>query len=712
MIIFVPWKTPWVNSAVLLYAGLHLVAAPGLWSGRRWAWRLSLWANLLGLLACLLVCAGFIASWAYLKAVFGDFGRGASIVSLLFASVAFQLLGLFPTVGLYALLRRRESYGGGQGWRRLLLGLSLSPLLAFFIYPAFALSPLSPISPEGRDQATAYLRAALTKRALPSLSALEGVTPGLGPLYVSLYNQGKPRIRVTGGGSDMAQAIKQAAQSLLEHPKLQGRRVFSGRLKLDRLIAVGPVPSTPEFLQALAFNSGLDGLRVWKGESHTTLLPDDLLKKEIFGTSPLIPGIREIRLGVNLNAVKRRLGKRAEGRWERIRTEGWIEHQGESLPAFRGNTALKELGPKAWRAAATAAGEYILRQIQEDGRFHYQYYPLRDHHPPFNPRRYSLPRHAGTVYSLALLYGLTEDQRFKRGAERAIAWLSQQIPAHCGGDPELGCVVKEGWANLGSTALSVVGMLEYQRRTQDSRYQELIQRQIRFILSLQRESGDFHHRYNVKRQEVDRVIRKMFSSEEAALALVMAHEQSEEEAQLQAAERALDFLSSRKYDYFLGWFIYGADHWTCIAAEEAWPRLKSKQYLDFCRGYSDFMGRIQYEDQGLENWDFAGHYGLGFFMVPQAPAAAGFSEAIISTALLARKHKEAHEVLDRQVAQALDALSRDQIRPENSWLMPRPKAAAGGIRRSLVEQEIRIDFAQHSAAALIRGAAAYEQHSL
>ena len=53
---------------------------------------------------------------------------------------------------------------------------------------------------------------------------------------------------------------------------------------------------------------------------------------------------------------------------------------------------------------------------------------------------------------------------------------------------------------------------------------------------------------------------------------------------------------------------------------------------------------------------------------------------------------------------ALDALTRDQIRSDNAWLMPDPKNADGGIRRSLVESEVRIDFTQHAISALIRGA--------
>jgi len=91
-------------------------------------------------------------------------------------------------------------------------------------------------------------------------------------------------------------------------------------------------------------------------------------------------------------------------------------------------------------------------------------------------------------------------------------------------------------------------------------------------------------------------------------------------------------------------------------------------------------------------------------MVPRAPAAAGFTEAIISTYELSRHHGAQDAALLEQISLALDALTRDQVRDHNAYMVRRPVAARSGIRRSLVEQEIRIDFTQHAASALIRGA--------
>ena len=703
----IPWKTPWINGLLLAYAALHTATGVGLLLRKPLGRRLGLIAGWTGLVAMVLVTSLLVGSWSYLHAIYGDFGLGASIGALIFASLALQVLGLVPALLLRALLREavRADLGGRRGLRAVLGLLALPFVVGLLVHFRFEISAIEPLTAEGRQQAIAHLRAALRQEARPAMPALAGVPVGAGPLQVTLYDRGDAALRVPGDGADMAAAIAQAADALVAAPKVQGRRIAFGRLKVDRLVGAAPLLSDAEPVVALSVNPGVDGLRRKDAEAESLLLPDDLIKRQVFGVAPLVPGIQEMRLGLAAKPVLGALGL-PTAPLERIRTEGFVEWGEGALPVWRGNTPTPGEGPEAWRAAAIAGGDFILRQLMKDGRFHYQYYPLDDRHPPPDDRNYSLPRHAGTVYALALLLGATGETRFKGGAEKGIAWLDGRMPPACGA-PDRTCVVQGKTADLGSAALTLVGMLEYQHQTQDARYAGTARRLLTFVLGLQKENGDFYHVYDLQKAAILPNERKMFYSEEAALALVMAHGVLGDAVYLEAAERALNFLTGPKYDdFFLGRFIYGADHWTCIAAEEAWPRLKSPQYLDFCRGYARFIERTQYSPGWWDNVDFSGHYGFSALLIPQAPAAAGFTEAIVSTWELARHHGIEDADLNRQMALGLDALARDQVRPENAWLMRNPLAARGGIRRSLVESEIRIDFTQHSVAALIRGAVA------
>lgn len=702
VVFFLPWKTPAWNVGLVLYAAAHLAAAPGLWQVRRIGFSIALAAGVVGFVLAVVVISGLVASWAYLRAIYGDFGVGASIGSLLFASVAVQILGLYPALLVRALLRRevRADLGIRRPYHRALLGLLALPLLTGFVVTVrYSMPQLESVDAEVHQQSIAYLRAALDGKppaARPRIDRLSSVPLEGEPVFVSLWVDGELAHRVERTTPNLAEAVVELGDALAAWAQDRPEVAKRARIKVDRVVGRAPVLSEAELVVALSVDPGRDGLR--RGDQW--LLPDDLVKRQLFGAAPLIPGIKEIRLGLHAEPILAALAH-GTGPLERVRTESWVEHERHALPVERGNTPLPQGGPGAWRQAAIDGGDFVLRQIQDDGRFHYLYYPLANTHAP--PGEYSIPRHAGTVYSMALLYGQTGELRFKVGAERAIAWLNERIPESCG-TPERGCVLEGQWAGLGATALSLVGMLEYQRSTGDERYAPTMRRLLEYVLMLQADNGDFYHRYDPHADVIDREDKKMFFSEEAALALVMAHEVLGDDRYLEAARRALDFLTGPKYDaFFLGNFVYGADHWTCIAAEEAWPRLTSVQYLDFCRGYSHFMGRLQYEPEG---WPvgFEGHYGFSGVMVPQAPAAAGFTEAVISTWDLSVHHGQPDRELERQVAAALDALVRDQLRPANSWMMPDPAAAHGGIRRSLVEQDVRIDFTQHALSALIRGA--------
>ncbi len=701
---YVPWKTPVVNLALLGYAGLHAISAPGLLLQTRVGYRVSVAAGILGLAAAVVTCAGLLASWAYLQAISGDFGHGASLGALLCASIVLQILGLYPALKLRALLRRevRSDLGLGPGAVRVICWmLTIPPLLALLIFCYYRIDRLDPLSNDGRAQVISYLRAALNHASRPAMPALEGLPVGKGPLYVTLWHGGQVEARVTGTGPDLKAAVRQAAEALLtslEKPDGQGIR---GRLKIDRIVGISPVLSKAAPILALSVNPGCDGLRRHVGDPLlSSLLPDDLLKEQVFGVSSLFPGIRELRIGLNGGPVLERLGS-SGGRLERLHTESWVEYEGSALPVLRGNTPGPASNPEEWQKAAIAGGRFILRQLKGDGRFHYSYLPLTNEHPPGN--RYSMPRHAGTIYSLALLYNHTKIDRFRRGAEEALAWLEGRIQEDCG-NSEQACVVRNEFAWLGSSALALVGMLEYQRSTEDKRYEQTAGRLANFVLHMQKPNGNFYHLYDAEKDRIYPDMRRMFFSEEAALALVMAHDVLKDRRYLMAAKQALDYLTGPKYDYFLGWFIYGDDHWTCIAAEQAWPHLQSTQYLDFCQGYAHFIGRLQYRPGEWDNRDYTGHYGFGALAVPGAPVTASAAEAVIATYLLSKHHGLPDESLRTQAALALDALSRDQIRLDNSWLLPHPVFAEGGFCRSLVEREVRIDFTQHAASALICGA--------
>src|SRR4029077_14458797 len=131
----------------------------------------------------------------------------------------------------------------------------------------------------------------------------------------------------------------------------------------------------------------------------------------------------------------------------------------------RGNTPGPPLTKENLRAAAVAGGKYLLRHLYDDGRFGYEYTPATDRDEPY-ALDYSLPRHAGGAYFLAQLFGATRDESFRAGAARALEFLSALKPAACN-KPERACVAnrESRWADLGTTAMSLLAVVEYEAAT-------------------------------------------------------------------------------------------------------------------------------------------------------------------------------------------------------------------------------------------------------
>jgi hypothetical protein len=703
-----PWKSPLYNALVLLWAASLLGGAPLLYRGSRLGHRLAVGSSLVGLAGAMLAMAGLVASWAYLRAAYGAFGAGASLASLLVAGMVWQVLGLYPALRLRALLRREirqavgELAGGGRSSAaaRAALVLALLPVpVGVAIDARFRLRPVEAVPDEAVAASLSLLRARLRGDVLAA-PALERLPLGPGPLYVTLWDGGRKVARVEGTGPSLGAAIVQAGDRMAAALAAAGIAKGEGRLKVDRTVARGPVVRGWPLALALGLDPGLDGLV--DGDDRLIFLPDDVLVAAVAGNAAPLPALAELRAGLDVPWIEGKVAAAGvTGPLFRVRSESWIETAAGGARVHRGNVVAGALAP---RPAAELSGDYLLRQSETDGRFRYRYQPYSD--ATLSPGEYSLARHAGAAYGLSQLYAETGAQRFADGAQAALSWLALQLHEACGPAPGRRCLREGGRVAFGPSALSAVAMFEYQRRTGDARFAALAGELAAFLADRQRRDGDFDHGFDAQTGAVIPGPPRLFASEQAALALVLAHRVGGRPEALAAAERALDFLTRRKYDFWLGRFIYGADHWTCIAAEEAWPALKHRHYLDFCTGYAAFMRRLQYRpDPEAPVRDFAGHYGFGYQLVPQAPATAGFTEALLSTLALARHHRlSAAEVgpLEDDARRAVGALTREQLRPENSYLVAHPERAAGGFRRSLVEPEIRVDFVQHAASALAR----------
>jgi hypothetical protein len=254
-------------------------------------------------------------------------------------------------------------------------------------------------------------------------------------------------------------------------------------------------------------------------------------------------------------------------------------------------------------------------------------------------------------------------------------------------------------AQLGSTALAVVALAEYQRATGDPRYLALATRLAAWLLYMQRPDGSFRHLYEVKTRRLDEIAELLYYSGEATLALARMHAITGEARYAAATERALDWLVDW-YDFFMGGFFYGEEHWTCIAAEAIWPAVPNARYMEFCHGYGAFLRAQQAETGPSDENDFAGAYGVTPFIAPYNTPAGSRTEAMISAYLLGKHHGAPDAQIAGQIRAALQYALGQQIRPDSDFDVV--GQGDGAVPGSPIDRNVRIDYVQHVCSAMIR----------
>jgi hypothetical protein len=595
------------------------------------------------------------------------------------------------------------------------------------VFAAYRIPPPERLDARERSQVMTTLRAALDGEPPPPCP----ITRVPGPVVVTVWLDGRSAARVEGSGATLGAAVDAAAALL--PAQLKPRRwdpLARARARIQVDVIVGRAPlgdahwlgsyTIPGIGDALAINPGIEGIGGARDGKQALVLPHELAAMKLLSTKRPAEAMPDFAMGVDLDRIAMVVGSRtgvnqAVPRDElfRFRTDTFVE-QPEStrdkppLQLTRGIPEPPPLSAETLREAALDGGRYLIAHLAPNGRYVYEH----DLNSGFrtDPKRagaYSMPRHAGTTYFLAELYRITKEEWLREPIERAFAHLAELLASgRCAATlPDVGaidCVIdkQEPVAQLGSTALTVVALAEYQRATGDLRYLPLALKFTRFLLHMQRPDGSFRHLYDPKTKQYDDKAELLYYSGEAALALARMHHVTGDPVLAEAAERALDWLVDW-YDFFMGGFIYGEEHWTCIAAEAIWPASKKPKYREFCDGYGAFL-RMQQPELGdhPDQDDLAGAYNFTSFVPPYNTPAGSRTEAMISAYQLGVHHGRGDPEIREQIRLALQYALGQQIRPESAFNVIGD--GLGGMPGSPIDRTVRIDFVQHVCSAMIR----------
>jgi len=594
--------------------------------------------------------------------------------------------------------------------------LALAVAAGVHAWVAMPLRP--PLGEAAGRRALAFVRASLEGTERPVLLESEAPQQGL-PVLLTVYARGLPIARAQGRGASFGAALGEATAAL--RTQVPASLPLGARIKLDRLIGRGRLARSVAPLFSLGVVPGRDGVAALAGGREAYLTVDDLLRTQAWAQGRLLL-IPELSIGLDPQRVLSALGaalalpRRA---WPdevfRFRAEEYVEPaSGEASSA----TASSSPPPQATRArlveGARAAGAYLMRHLDDRGRFDYTYYPIEDRSN--GGGEYSLPRHAGTTSFLAQLYALDQDPLVRAAAERALGYLAEARPPGCRGPRT--CVGEEGDApiDLGSNALGLIALLELERTTHARTYAELREGLADFLLWMQKPNGDFCHLYDPRSAARDELTQLPYFSGEAAYAIALLRAAEPEAVRGRVLELALDralrYLTEDAYAHLAGQFYIGEDHWTCLAVDAGWEHLPldhRERYADFCDEVARFFGRTQHTSGDAlvaAQPQLLGAYGITAAIAPHLAPVGSRSESLAAIWRLARRRGLPAEDPRRRgpCRQALDGLAlllSRQLVDDRAYLFPQPAAARGGFLLSDVEHEVRIDVVQHAGAAFL-----------
>ncbi len=612
-------------------------------------------------------------------------------------------------------------------------------IYAYTVYARYHIEEPSRLGADARREAVAIVRASVEQREVPvpAHPELARSLPHRGPVVASIWLDGKMLARSDGFGDTVADALYESARVLPTHPgmdKLRNDPAAARRARIKIDVVVGRGPLGPGGWRAISLNPGKEGLGVTlNGERDVTLLPYDLVVLRLLQVKQPINFIKDFKAGLDFERAEMMLAKyaalppggygEASRSYFRFRTDTFVERPEGSrdqppLPLIRGLPPGPELTVENLRAAAIQGGRYLVAHLNDKGRYQYEVNLVTGlGTDPSNERGpYSIPRHAGTTYFLAELYRHTGEEFLREPIERAFAHMVELVEAGgCSGTlpngKEFACIVDKGQkvASLGSTALGVVALAEYRRATDDPRYDDLLRKLGEWILYMQRDDGSFRHLYNIPDKQPDDESMLLYFSGEASLALARLHVVFGDPRYIEATEKGLDWLVGW-YDFFVGGFFFGEEHWTCIASEAAYPALKKDAYRVFCDDYGAFLRRQQpVEGENPGQGDLAGAYTFTPFYVPNNTPAGSRSEAMISAYLLGRHHGKANPEIRRQVLRAMKYVLRQQVTEDNAWGSVAATNPVGALTASGIERTVRIDYVQHVCSAMIRSVELLEE---
>ncbi|MEK7579333.1 MAG: hypothetical protein AAB460_02270 [Patescibacteria group bacterium] len=343
--------------------------------------------------------------------------------------------------------------------------------------------------------------------------------------------------------------------------------------------------------------------------------------------------------------------------------------------------------------AARAGGDYLVRQMHEDGSFVYEYDPISNKEDD----SYNLLRHAGTTYSLLELYEVTRDTKYLTAAERALTYLRESaIP--CPVYKDALCILEENEIKLGGNGLAILALAKYMEVTSSRDDLELAEGLARFAQAIQAKNGKFLF----YKMDKDGVPDSEFVSEyypgEAMFGLARLSGLSDNKEWLNVAHKGAEWIILVR-DAKVPTDDLPHDHWLLYALNELYADTPNQIYADHTKRLVEAIVSLQHRDKVGEEAVWNG----GYYNPPRSTPTATRSEGLGAAYYLLNRAGDPiyAGVAKNAMEKGVEFQLRTQMTSQKIHALNASGRALGGFHETLDDYTIRIDYVQHNISALL-----------
>lgn len=503
-------------------------------------------------------------------------------------------------------------------------------------------------------------------------------------LFVSVSDGKSPASIGIGEGYGYRKALDAALAALSEKPE---KPLW---VKIDVLDAMQLRCNEP-LTEPLAVQRGIEGICFPRCPS-CAFLPEMVVVKKIISEEGFLNAEALVREGgaPARDFFKRILGVRRADRLD-FRTTSFMKEEAGFRNVARGRNAAG-YSEEDLENASKRAARYLAEMVEPSGRFVYRYGPLED----MKLRGYNILRHAGTLYSMLEYCQVTKDSKVLEAARRALDYLLEHIHTIRRDGVEMACVVEDGEVKLGGNGLGALAISKYIELTGDREHLPVLQKLCEWMVYVQDTSGRFVvHKRDFPDGPVSD-FRSSYYPGEAIFGLMRTFEIDGDSRWLEAADAAARYLITVR-DRGLRDVQLPHDHWLLYGLNELYRQKENSLFANHAFRISGAIMGAQNRNLAAVEWN--GGFGLHPRSTPAATRMEGLG-AVYRIALSAGDKKQQEALMDSlQLGNAF--LLRTMIGPSWAMYMKNPARALGGVRESLENFEIRIDYVQHSLSAFL-----------